>query len=144
MKVTISIVVDTPEEAKGIIDRLARTHTTWEELKIMREDAARPTTLEPKRENRAADPVKNEDNATTAVAHPSPRPNVSPKWLPCSKIGTETKEELLSLLKSHPRVNDMAHIGKKMKRTEDVVKSLVMLLWTRNLVNFDGIEFYTE
>lgn len=144
MKVTISIVVDTPEEAKGIIDRLARTHTTWEELKLMREDAARPAVPESRRENRAGEPVKTEDNVTPEVTHPSPRPNISPKWLPCTKIGTDTKEELLSLLKSHPRVNDMAHIGKKMKRTEDVVKSLVMLLWARNLVNFDGTEFYTE
>lgn len=147
MRITIQVTCDSPEDAMEAMARLTRKHATWDEqidspkIKTAMMTGARQPSAERLdkimggSEPQAAEQSGDKDGVTGA-----PRPNISPGWVACQKIGAETKEELLKELPG--RDNDAIHIGKKIKRNADATKALIQLLWDRDLIKWDGKEFY--
>lgn len=73
----------------------------------------------------------------------APRPNVSPGFTACQKIGGDTKTQLLTEVDHrdlHPSTIEI--IAKRMKRTPDQTKALIQLLWNRGEIKYDGKEIY--
>ncbi len=82
--------------------------------------------------------VDNDSETSGLDSHPTTRSNVNPGFVACQKIGTETKDTLLAALPS----GDVEHIAKKIKRTPDQTKSFLQLMWDRDLIKYDGSDFY--
>lgn len=142
MRITIQVVCDTPDDAKDAINRLTRPKN-WVDMTEAEGVAATPLygKRPPNTESTGSSEAKPaEQSGSNNGATGAPRPNVSPGWTACQKIGTDTKELLLKELPG--RVNDPAHIAKKIKRTEEQTKALIQLVWDRGLIKYDGQDFY--
>ena len=72
--------------------------------------------------------VDNESSGSTS--HPTTRPNKSPGHSSISKIGTKTKDEIIAVLKAGRQPNHDKY-GEHLK-----------LLWEREIVLYDGKEYY--
>ena len=106
MRITIQITCDDVKDAQDVIARLSRPKN-WT-------DMVETKTSEPK-------------SASTPA--PAPRLNVSPGESKLTKIGGETREMLLKLIKDNeqPAEKWIEHCR---------------LLWSRNEIKFDGMVFY--
>lgn len=160
MRITIQVTCDTPEDAKDAINRLTRPKTWADNVELSTQlNAGRETGANTDSGKKVDnDEVRHSSHPTTRTTQTgssangaeqsgdkngvtgAPRPNISPGWVACQKIGAETKEELLKELPG--RDNDAAHIGKKIKRNAEATKALIQLLWDRDLIKWDGKEFY--
>lgn len=119
MKIMISYQVDTPEEAKKILDSVDAEFNFG---RVQTDQEA----LEWKIKN-TLDDAKAMANAVTNLHNP--RPNVSPGAPAITKIGSKTKEEILYAIQ---------HDHTPLARFEEHYK----LLWARNEIKFDGEKFY--
>lgn len=118
MKITIAIEVDTPAEAKTIIDRMSRNYQTWVDLRNDPPEASTNTS--------------KHLESQLAKIEPKERENVSPGEPTISKIGTNTKDWIIGQLTVS---RSPEHFGTKF---EEHLK----LLWKRGEVKFDGKEYY--
>lgn len=119
MRITIQVTCDTPEDAKLAIERLTRTHKTWDEM-----DGVTTTMQTGPR------PVTSEARIDKIMGAPPERVNVSPGEPSISKIGKDTQYALIDALKT----------GVAPDKPQKWVEHY-KLLWKRGLVKFDG-EYY--
>lgn len=105
MRITIQITCDDVKDAQEVIAKLSRTHKTWVEMAETKTPESEPAPA------------------------PAPRLNVSPGESKITKLGSDTKEELLRILRDGgtPPERFIEHLR---------------LLWARNEVKFDGANFY--
>ena len=132
MKITITVEVSSPDEAKVIIDRMSRTTNAWTDLQEARDElAAKETVTRSTPEERTDDTkllhFRGSDEKGVE------RKNVSPGVSLITKIGSTTKEDLLRRLDGAPAT--LEYLG--VKYTEHL-----KLLWSRGEVKFDGKEYY--
>ena len=130
MKITITVEVSSPDEAKVIIDRMSRTTNAWTDLQEARDELAA---------KEVATRSTCEEKMTTADIKPSiviasedvaARANVSPGTPLITKIGKDTTDAILLALKEgipQPSVKYKEHLK---------------LLWKRGVIKFDGKEYY--
>lgn len=94
-------------------------------------------------ETTEANEVKWLQQAVNAEPHVSfektntPRKNEPPPGTACQRIGSETKEKIMSALPA-PLSSISAVIGQRQESTS----ALLRLLWNRNEIKFDGEEYY--
>jgi len=123
MRITIQVTCDTPEDAKLAIERLTRTHKTWDEQV---DSGGVTTTMQT-----GPRPATNEARIDKIMGAPPERVNVSPGEPAIGKIGKDTQEALIDALKT----------GVAPDKPQKWVEHY-KLLWKRSLVKFDGEEYY--
>jgi hypothetical protein len=82
------------------------------------------------RETGTGESSKKVDNDPEKVSHPTTRPNKSPGASSITKIGTKTKDDLIAVLRAGLQPN------------HDKFGEHLKLLWEREIVLYDGKEFY--
>lgn len=124
--------------------RLTRKHATWDEqidspkIKTTMMTGARQPSTERLDKIMGSSAEGAEQSLGKQGSEGAPRPNISPNWNACTRIGADTKEALLKALPS----SDPEYIAKKIKRNLDQTQALLQLLWDRGEVKCDGTEFY--
>lgn len=138
MRITIQVTCEDAEDAKQVIAKLAAPGNTWvDQLPKINVDAQREARIDKIMGSSAPQAAEQSGSDNGAIG--APRPNTSPGWDACQKIGSETKEKLLSELQHH---SDPEHVSKRIKRTPDQTRALIQLLWNRGEIKYDGKEFY--
>jgi hypothetical protein len=136
MNIRIAIVVDTVDEAIEIFQQLkARKVVPQPQVMVdPQSDSDATRIFDP-----SYPPAQATATSSAKVQAPTEFKNVSPKWLPSARIGGDTKQAILAFVADEPKT--MQAIGKAIKRNEDQTKQLLMLLWSRHEIAFDGAYF---
>ncbi|NJO01153.1 MAG: LLM class flavin-dependent oxidoreductase [Bacteroidia bacterium] len=117
MKIMISYQVDTPEEAKKILDSV---NAEFNLLRIQTDQEA---------VERETKTTLDEASVINSNVVPLNRPNVNPGTSAITKIGVKTKEEIFYAIK---------HDHTPLARFEEHYK----LLWARGEIKYDGQKYY--
>lgn len=135
MTIRICIAVDTVDEALDVFAKL-KDHKLRATPQVM---------IDPQKSTDGARVFDPEHTAAPVQDKPAPVPhtveeefkNASPGWIPCQKIGSETKDAILAHIGKDSVQADPEHIAKKIKRTPEQTKALLQLLWDRGEIEYD-------
>lgn len=134
MKITITYEVDSLVKAHEII--AAVENATRQPYRQHGYGAAQLPEAEPQLSINEAESI--EMNGGPSLGGKGERTNINPGFTACSRIGADTKAALLKALPG----SDPDHIRKKIKRSLDDTQAFLQLLWERDVIKFDGEEYY--